>query len=314
MKPTFQHGRTFPYIQNRAPNQSAAAENLEFFCCDKREQLKEKLLSAGSILFRGWEVQNPSEFAQIIKAFSGKSPLSYAGGVSPRIELGYGIYTSTEYPSDMSLSVHNEMSYSPNYPSEVYFCCVVPPGAGGETPIASSRKILELLDPEIVEKFKQRRIMYERNLSGIPGDAYSWKAAFETEDKAEVERRCSQLEIEFKWDSSAGLSLRQLGPATVTHKATGEEVWFNQAEGFHHSAAGYKFCESQRHIKPRLDARFSDGGEIDIAVLEEIRRVSAAAAGAFAWHKGDVLVLDNVLTAHGRAPFTGSRRIILGMT
>jgi hypothetical protein len=28
-----------------------------------------------------------------------------------------------------------------------------------------------------------------------------------------------------------------------------------------------------------------------------------------AWRKGDVLVLDNMLAAHGRRPFTGGRRI-----
>jgi alpha-ketoglutarate-dependent taurine dioxygenase len=31
------------------------------------------------------------------------------------------------------------------------------------------------------------------------------------------------------------------------------------------------------------------------------------------WSKGDVLMLDNITVAHGRQPFTGSRRILVAM-
>lgn len=33
----------------------------------------------------------------------------------------------------------------------------------------------------------------------------------------------------------------------------------------------------------------------------------------FKWQRGDILVLDNVLTAHGRRPFVGPREILLAM-
>jgi len=34
---------------------------------------------------------------------------------------------------------------------------------------------------------------------------------------------------------------------------------------------------------------------------------------AFPWQPQDVMLLDNMLTAHGRAPFKGSRRILVAM-
>ena len=36
-------------------------------------------------------------------------------------------------------------------------------------------------------------------------------------------------------------------------------------------------------------------------------------AVAFPWERGDILMLDNMLVAHGRKPFTGPRKILVGM-
>ena len=31
------------------------------------------------------------------------------------------------------------------------------------------------------------------------------------------------------------------------------------------------------------------------------------------WHAGDIMMLDNMLTAHARMPFTGPRKIVVAM-
>jgi alpha-ketoglutarate-dependent taurine dioxygenase len=68
-------------------------------------------------------------------------------------------------------------------------------------------------------------------------------------------------------------------------------------------AAGYE---------PR-NAFYGDGTEIDDAALNHIRAVYESETITFPWQRGDVLILDNMLTAHGRKPDRGSRQIVVGM-
>jgi alpha-ketoglutarate-dependent taurine dioxygenase len=281
---------------------------------EERQFLQSELHRYGALLFRGFEVHTPPEFEQFVRSFSGKELLSYAGGVSPRIELGGGVYSSTEYPSQYTLSLHNELSYSGSYPAQVYFCCVTAPTHGGETPIGDSRRILKNIDPKIVQEFKDKKIKYERNLQGNSGSGYSWQDAFETDDKATVETYCREIGAGFKWKDDGGLRLSEVRPATAVHPVTGEEIWFNQADGFHPSNLDAETLSNITEEELRLNARFGDGTALDVSMLEHIREVMQNEMTIFQWREGDVLVLDNMLTAHGRMPFSGARKIILAMT
>jgi alpha-ketoglutarate-dependent taurine dioxygenase len=289
---------------------SASVENKKF--------LREKLLEHGALLFRGFAVENAADFERFARAFSGKRLLDYAGGVSPRVELGGGVYTSTEYPPQFMLALHNELSYSDKYPKNVYFCCLVAPEQGGETPIGDSRKILKRLRPEILAQFKNKQIRYDRNLFGDSGSGFSWQDAFETADKSKVENYCRQSNIDFKWKDDGKLRLNQTRPATTIHPQTGEEVWFNQADGFHPSNLDretYNYLISLTSEEEfRLNAFFGDGSPLDRSTLDEIREALKKEMVIFPWQKGDVLILDNLLTAHGRMPFSGARKIVLAMT
>jgi hypothetical protein len=136
----------------------------------------------------------------------------------------------------MTLSLHNELSYADVWPSNLFFFCLVPAARGGETSIADSRRILAALDPGLVAKFRRRRLRYIRNLSPVKGSGYGWQEAFETDDPAEAERGCARIGAEFEWQEGGVLRISQVRDATAFHPETGEEVWFNQADGFHPSA------------------------------------------------------------------------------
>lgn len=318
IKTAFLNGQKMPFvIEPASADADSGADELLAVCAVEKEFLHKNLMRYGALLFRGFGLSSEADLERFARRFSGKELLNYAGGASPRSRIEGKVYTSTEYPPDLTLALHNELSYTNEFPSLLFFCCTIAPETGGETSIADSRRILNRIDPETVETFKRKRVMYIRNLDANEGSGYSWQDAFETGDESEVEVHCRALGADFEWKTDGGLRLSQIRPATVVHPETGEEVWFNQAHGFHPSALDSKTYETFVSLMPeedfRLNAKFGDGSTIPIEMLKKIRAVLETEIVLFPWQTGDVLVLDNLLAAHGRMPFTGARKIILAM-
>lgn len=320
MKTSFLNQKKLPLIVEVDSDDESPSTAEAFFalCLDERDSLQRQLSEHGALLLRGRGEVSAAHFARFVREFSGKPLLDYAGGASPRVKLGEGVYTSTEYPRNCTLPLHNELSYTSRWPAHLYFCCVTPAAEGGETPLGDSRAILKNIDAQVVREFKSRQIKYVRHLHGGAGSGYSWQEAFETDDRRAVEDYCRAGGIDLTWDDNGGLILIEVRPATATHPVTGEEVWFNQAAGFHPSgldAETYKLLASTlREEEFRLNSYFGDGSPLDLPALRHIREVTRKEMVLVEWQRGDVLILDNMLTAHGRMPFTGQRKILLAMT
>jgi alpha-ketoglutarate-dependent taurine dioxygenase len=241
--------------------------------------------------------------------------LEYKERSTPRTAIGKYVYTSTEYPSEQSIALHNEFSYGMSWPMRICFFCLEAPLTGGETPIADCRKVYELLDPEIRGRFIEKQVMYARNY-GSKIDL-SWQTAFQTTDRAEVEEYCRNAPIDFEWLDGDRLRTRQVRESVATHPKTREVVWFNQAHLFHMSNLDDDIRES---LEATFDAQelprnayYGDGSAIENWELDLVREAFAKATVLFRWQAGDVLVLDNMLVAHGRTPYTGDRKILVAM-
>jgi alpha-ketoglutarate-dependent taurine dioxygenase len=281
---------------------------------DFRQAIDSRLRSYGAILFRGFGLGSAGELEDLIAAVSG-GLMGYEDRSSPRSLVSGNIYTSTDHPSDQSIALHNENSYSFTWPLKIFFFGLLPATSGGETPIADSRRVYQRLDPELRERFHRRRLMYVRNFGdglGLP-----WQTAFQTEDPAAVEEFCRNADIETEWKSGGRLRTRQIRPAVARHPLGGEPVWFNQAHLFHVSGLAPEVRSELLAAFAEEDlpsnVYYGDGSPIEEPALDAIRAAYDAETIAFPWQQGDVLMLDNMLIAHGRAPFEGPRKIVVGM-
>ncbi len=272
------------------------------------------LLAHGALLFRGFHVDSVAGFSQFAGACA-RELVDYSEPSSPRLKIEDKVYTSTEYPADQRIDLHNEMSYSHHWPGRIFFFCVRSAQQGGETPIAYSSRVLELLDPGIKKRFEQKQVMYVRNYG--EGIGLTWQSVFHTSDRSVVEERSRRARIELEWKGGDRLRTRQVRPAIARHPATGEAIWFNQAHAFHLSSLDPAVQESLLSIMKEEDfpnhAYYGDGSPIENSVIDEIREVYRQAAVMFPWRDQDVLMLDNMLVAHGREPFIGPRRIVVTM-
>jgi alpha-ketoglutarate-dependent taurine dioxygenase len=269
--------------------------------------------SSGGALFRGFAVCEPDEFHGFMEAACGEL-LEYKYRSTPRHEVTARLYTSTEYPAGETIPQHNELAYTNEWPLRIGFYCHQPSNEGGETPLSDSRGVLRRLRPEVVARFRSAGVRYVRNY-GLGLDL-SWGAVFQTDDRSEVEAQCRERGIQCEWDRDR-LRTIQICQALAMHPVTGEEVWFNQAHLFHVSSLGAEVQAEMLSVwgeanLPR-NAYYGDGERIEPAVLDHIRDAFAQETVAFPWQASDVLLLDNMLAAHGRKPFLGPRRILVGM-
>ncbi|MGL6340453.1 MAG: TauD/TfdA family dioxygenase, partial [Waterburya sp.] len=126
-----------------------------------------------------------------------------------------------------------------------------------------------------------------------------------------------QSEMEFEWLPNNGLRTRKIRPAIAQHPITKEKTFFNQIQLHHIFYLDPHVRESLLSVfgeksLPR-NVYYGDGSPLETEDIEAINRAYQQATVSFPWQQGDVLMLDNLLTAHSRNPYKGERKIVVAM-
>ncbi|MCM1940371.1 TauD/TfdA family dioxygenase [Streptomyces sp. G3] len=275
--------------------------------------VREHLHRHGAVLFRGFD-EGADALRPVVEAVGGDDALAYQDGATPRSELGDGVYSSTEYPADQTIEMHNEACYSWSWPRVLGFACARAPETGGQTPLADSRKVLRRLPGELVARLERHGVSYVRNYT--PGVGIPWQDALGCDENG-LDTYAERTRVRVERIAEDHLRTEAVRPAVARHPDTGEWVWFNQATSFHLSTVGDELAaELLGQVGPQRvpkTSRAGDGSEFTRPELDAIRAAFAAETTAFDWQLGDVLVVDNLLASHGRAPFTGEREIRVAM-
>jgi alpha-ketoglutarate-dependent taurine dioxygenase len=94
-------------------------------------------------------------------------------------------------------------------------------------------------------------------------------------------------------------------------------VFFNQIQLHHVSCLDPKTRDSLRSLFKDEDlprnVLYGDGTPIEDSVVAELTELYWKTTKMLPWHVGDIFMLDNMLTAHARMPFTGPRKIVVAM-
>lgn len=297
--------------------EGTSVDDFAEFYRSNTKAIDEHLYRHGAITFNGLGIGSRAHFQAVVAAI-GNRFINYIDGNSPRTKLSDIIYTSTEYDPSQTITQHNELSYSANWPSRIFFCCIKAAATGGETPLADGRKVLAKMDKQIVHAIESKGLTYIRNLHGGNGFGPSWQHTFETTDAAKVEEHCRNLSMEFEWKEDGTLNLKHHRKGIIRHAVTGEKVWFNQIDQFHPTHLGrdvYEVLSAMYGCDEELptSVTFGDGTPIGDNMVREIMETINSVIVAKPWEEGQLLLVDNELVSHGRKPFTGEREVLVSM-
>jgi hypothetical protein len=287
-----------------------------------RPQIDALATDVGAVVLRGFPIHTTADFNAVVADYPTPT-FGYSGGATPRALIAGRAYEATQAPATMQMKLHQEMAYLPNFPARVAFYCLAPSATGGETIIGDMRKLGAAIRPEFRARVKDRGVFYGRNFKapdwscGNPVlDALHnpWTMAFATTDPRKAEADCDAMGLEWEWiDGSLSTYYRASG--FIEHPDTGEEVWFNHIATQSSTVRNLGTAEVLRYEefygdRPRpWDTRYGDRSLIDPADVDSLYDLIDESIVAFPWQHGDVMFLDNINTAHGRNPYTGTRNV-----
>src|SRR5262249_52522916 len=119
------------------------------------------------------------------------------------------------------------------------------------------------------------------------------------------------------WRSGGELRTRQPRPAVVRHPLTALRCWFNQVAFLSEWAMD---PDARDYLVAAYGAdgltfstRFGNSAPIGADAARRLSDTYDAPAVREPWQSGDLLLVDNIRTAHSREPYEGSREILVGM-
>ena len=303
------------------------------FVTAERERLRHDMLTYGGVLLRGFELRDAEHFKEIVLALGYELECENPMDTSPRSNFADRVFTSTDTPDCYPILAHNENSFLNQRPGMIAFFCLIAPLRFGETPLFDSRAAARALDSKVRTKLFEKKVCYRRRLPkwrrGWASEINrTWMEAFGTEDRDSIEEAVRKSGMSCQWHENGRiLHTENVVDPLPIHPETGDQCLNLQA--FHKTNILLDLDE----VKPRqnrlynaflkfgvstlyamdampLSITYGDGSPISRDEMEEIRRATWDNSVIFSWRNGDLLVLDNILTGHGRMNVQRPRKIL----
>lgn len=276
--------------------------------------LRSVVAEHGSVLVRGLGLDDPVAIGSIFRGLA-STLMTEREAFSPRRYYEDGVYSTSRWPSNQPMCMHHELSYALEVPTTMLFACLSAPTDGGATAVADASQVLDALPADMVARFEQEGWLLCRSYNDVIGASFA--EAFGTEDRTAVESYCRANAIEFDWQPDGGLRTRQRRPAVVRHPRTGRRCWFNQIAFLNEWTIDPEVREYLVDVYGPdglpFNTRFGDGEPIGEDVIQLLNDVYEANTAREPWCAGDLMMVDNIQTAHSREPYEGPREVLVAM-
>jgi alpha-ketoglutarate-dependent taurine dioxygenase len=294
--------------------QAEATGDPPSWAAEHREALRAVVIEHGSVLVRGLGLRDADEVGAVFRRLA-TSLMTEREAFASRRTYSAGVYSSSMWPQNQLMCMHHELSYTLAFPGLMLFACLRAPTHGGATTVADSPTVLDALPAELIERFEREGWLLTRSYNDEIGASFA--EAFGTEDRRAIESYCRANAIEFEWQPDGGLRTRQRRSAVVRHPVTGQRCWFNQIAFLNEWTLAPEVREYLVDVYGAdglpFNTRFGNGDPIGEDVVQLLNQVYEANTVREPWQAGDLMLVDNVRTAHSREPFEGPREVLVAM-
>ncbi|MEU0136830.1 amino acid adenylation domain-containing protein [Streptomyces sp. NPDC006296] len=266
------------------------------------------LAASGAVMLRGVGARTPADVARVAAAL-GIAPLTEREGFAPRTALVPGVYSGSHWPAEDPMCMHHELSHAATVPGTLLFACLTAP-TGGRTTVADSQQVLAALPPGLTAPFAEHGWLLRRAYHDV---GLSWPEAFGSTDRSAVDAYCARAAVDHTWLPDGRLVTRQRRAAVVAHPRTQVPGWFNQIAFLNgrtlEPAVRDYLTDVYGPDGLPFDTAAGDGTPVTADTVERINAVYDRFTVGEPWQEGDVLLVDNIRTAHAREPYAGDREI-----
>jgi alpha-ketoglutarate-dependent taurine dioxygenase len=281
---------------------------------EHREALRAVVAEHGAVVVRGLGLSDAAATAAVFRRLA-TTLMIEREAFARRQVYADGVYSSATWPANQPMCMHHELSYRLEVPSLLLFACLSAPTTGGATAVSDSPTVLDGLPKDLTDRFDRDGWLLTRSYNDEIGATVA--EAFGTEDRGAVESYCRANQIGFGWQPDGELRTRQRRSAVVRHPRTGERCFFNQIAFLNEWTIDPEVREYLVDMYGAdglpFNTGFGTGEPLTEGIVELINAVYEANTVREPWQAGDLMLVDNIRTAHSREAYEGPREILVGM-
>ena len=278
------------------------------WAAEHRDALHALVAEHGSVLVRGLDLRDTAEITAVFRRLSTRLMVEREAFARRQVYAD-GVYSSATWPAKQPMCMHHELSYTLEFPGLMLFACLSAPSKGGATAVSDSPTVLNALPAELVARFERDGWMLTRSYNDEIGASFA--EAFGTEDRSAVESYCRANAIGFEWQPDGGLRTWQRRSAVVHHPVTGQRCWFNQIAFLNEWTIDPEVREYLVDMYGAdglpFNTRYGNGDPIGEDVVLLLNQVYEENTVREQWQAGDLMLVDNIRTAHSREAYEGPR-------